>query len=251
MEEAVLKALAAMMNACEFTDWKLGSVHDESYRAFGFGPDSIVIRGRSNLNTFAASADSIHGLNREIADSFTKEDIVKRSIKTIRACHESGKQPDEVAANAFYQSLMQEPLREWFIARPIHGVSIGVVNQLELGPFTIIKTEELKELFKAQHPVTFASDAQMLEKIGTIFLLFRSKTRSGDRAKELADNRFEQFENIVAYMIAWRTKRYHVGVIHPKLWHLSQTFLFCSDGVSFHSDQTGPIEAVDLSAAYF
>lgn len=228
----------------------------------------ISLQGRNSYNQIEAFAEQLWNVNREIYQTVSAKTIREKVIDLI---FQYQKDEHSIITDSFKKALdelLSLPKQQWLVLRPVYGASLGSNKPSQLGPFTLYTwndyqllvaskdisildsclqhAHECKELDKS-----YPSSFPMLENLGNIFISVQVSARDSDRALDLADERFSQFENVISYMLGLEAKSFDFGVINSSGLNVLESLLICSEIVSYSNEFQDNIFPLQLDSPFF
>jgi hypothetical protein len=130
---------------------------------------------------------------------------------------QSNKAVNETDIKQFFRELLEIPIEEWEVFRPLHGAELDTSDKLELGSFTVWNFVSDQSLLIAKYPQLpedwkITREALESRSSGNLVVSVRVTARDGERAEELADERFRQFEHVMRYMIGDPTGEFDIWI---------------------------------------
>jgi len=158
-------------------------------------------------NQFEDTVERFWHAKHEIYTTFSKKIIQEKNNGFISDCIQGDKVVNETDINHFFRELIEIPTEEWEVFRPLYGAELETQDKLELGSFTVWNLVHHQSLLIAKYPQLledwkFIREALESQSSGNLVVSVRVVARDGERAEELADERFRQFEHVMRYMIA-------------------------------------------------
>ncbi|MBB3132099.1 hypothetical protein FHS19_006826 [Paenibacillus rhizosphaerae] len=193
--------------------------------------------------------------NNEIYTNLTYKEFQDRMISFLISREFK---PEPKDNDAFFREILDLKIRKWDVLKPLFGATIpDECNKLEFGPYTLYKIEKsnsdtIEEL--PDHLRAYMNDeinmTTMFDSLTNIFIAVTIENRSGDRAAELSEEKFNQFEIIMKYLIG-EHPIFDVRIESKDSW--KETYAVCHEDGAFHnnSQRSAPFSQIDMSTPFF
>ncbi|MEA5462394.1 hypothetical protein [Leptothoe sp. PORK10 BA2] len=214
------------------------------YSSFCHDGSIFRLKGYYNYQKMEDCVEQLWGINTEIRQTLSSKSIKDKVVELIFQYQEN---QSSITPNSFQKlidELLKIPEKIFLVLCSVYGSSLDGNNSSELGPFTLYTWDSYQE-FINKNPKnvsivdslleehreckeldkTYPSDFPMLEDLGRIFISVQVLARDCDRALELAAQRFNQFENVVSYMLGYEAKSFDFGVISSSSLILVESLL--------------------------
>lgn len=207
--------------------------------------------------------------DEEVTQIVSRKTIKKEVVELIWAHRLAPTRLNEAAIHSLFKRVKSEKNKQWHVFRSLYGISLSTAS-LTLGPFTIYTWENYRSLaekeelwldkylcedrqFDEQCGVKHAENP-LLEDLGNLIIGVQVEARDVDKARELADECFYQFENIVSYMLAEPQFKYADIFNYFNDNRSLQSFIQGEDYISFNTEKINHganILYCDLNSPFF
>lgn len=186
--------------------------------AFKMSPDTwILFCGQDKIDQFKETVERFWKAENDMYITISNKLIYEKLTSFITDYLQSNKAVNETDIKHFFRELIEIPTEEWEVFRPLHGAELETSNKLELGSFTVWNFVSHQSLLIAKYPQLHEDwkilrEALESQSSGNLVVSVRVTARDGERAEELADERFRQFEHTMRYMIGDTTGEFDVWI---------------------------------------
>jgi hypothetical protein len=229
-----------------------GAISEVGYRRFGLGPKSITYRGPDNLKRFDALVDLLLESDRNIGATVSRQAMEKRVVELISETRLSNVGIDAAQVKGLYAKLAALPCATGHVFRSLHGATFASASPLVLGPYVIYDWTRHQDIIRKLAPKH--SEAVKLFEHGSpksTLVSVEVAARDPERAIELADSKFRQFENTVRFMIGSLSGTYDVGVFNYRQWTTREVILLGPTMFMASGDAEGATQSVEIDGPYF
>ena len=248
---SIAEALVRIASSCEIEHFMPGDNREPPFRAFGFGPDALVVRGEDNSKAFNSGVEELYNSSPDLTHAITVDEFESRLVTVISTCKKAKFLPTADTARDLIAGILKEPCKDWTVVRPLYGASIGSLPELKLGSFTLFPYKSIHTYIKTINTNWTQVNGDFFQDCPLLCISCTIDSSTGNRAQELASIIFEKFELIIAYMLGTRDSRYSVAVLNIRHRHVEKSMAIASDSMSMLSLRIGPHQDVDLSDYYF
>lgn len=160
--------------------------------------------------------------------------------------HELNKEDIE----SFFEREINLPDEQFSVIRPVYGVSIKNADTIELGPFVIF-TKDLARRWLDQKLEQFSEQVQYnhIDDVVSIdaeyFIKIEVRSKTGRRAVEIADDRFDAFESVIKFMQI-ENQNYNVCVLNDESVAVKKVVAISSNGYHSNSSLKGLYRMMEL-----
>ena len=240
------------------------------YSSFYRDESIYSLRGYYNHQKMEDCVEQLWDINTEIRQTLSSKSIEDKVAKLIFQYQEDESSITPDSFKKVLDELLKIPKQNFLVLCSVYGSSLGGNNSSELGPFTLYTWDAyqalvntnpknvsiLDSLLKEHNECkeldeSYPSDFPMLEDLGKIFISVQVLARDRQRALELAAQRFNQFENVVSYMLGYEAKRFNFGVISSSSLSLVESLLISSEGISYSSLFQDNVFPLQLDSPFF
>jgi hypothetical protein len=240
------------------------------YSSFHRDGSIYRLRGYYNHQKMEDCVEQLWGINTEIRQTLSSKSIKDKVVKLIFQYQEDESSITPDSFKKVLDELLKIPKQNFLVLCSVYGSSLGGNNSSELGPFTLYTWDAyqalvntnpknvsiLDSLLKEHNErkkldESYPSDFPMLEDLGRIFISVQVLARDRQKALELAAQRFNQFENVVSYMLGYEAKRFNFGVISSSSLSLVESLLISSEGISYSSLFQDNVFPLQLDSPFF
>lgn len=186
--------------------------------AFKMNSDAwILFCGQDKINQFKDTVERFWKAENEIYITISKKLIQEKITNFMIDYFQDNKAVNETDIKHFFRDLFEIPTEEWEVFRPLHGAELDTSDKLELGPFTVWNFVSHPSLLIAKYPQLqedwkIMREALESQSSGNLVVSVGVTARDGERAEELADERFRQFEHVMRYMIGDTTGKFDIWI---------------------------------------
>ncbi|PKM26075.1 MAG: hypothetical protein CVV09_06180 [Gammaproteobacteria bacterium HGW-Gammaproteobacteria-13] len=244
----LLSLINEIINLSEIGDY-FGN-RDISLQSFGFGNNAINFINENKVK-YSDAVSNAFSIDSEIEKTYT----LKKFEQLLIGHFSEFMQNKTVAKNddiqKFRNNLLNEEKKLFSVYRDIHGITLNNPQKpLHLGRYTIYDFQHQKN--------SIESKTKLLPKYiwhgdsPKYLIEWQAEARHFEKATEIADQKFDQFELILRYFIGTPNSRFEVGVLNYQGWRNRRAYIFSEDGqVSSSSSNHGAIESIPLDDPYF
>ncbi|TVY04325.1 HEPN domain-containing protein [Cohnella terricola] len=205
-----------------------------------------------DIITFETISEKIWKGNNDLFETVTLKAVKDQIIKLLQKQVFDGNHITQAETDQFIPTLISMPIQAWEVFRPLYGANLPPnANPLALGPFTIYHAEHHKANILAKYPHGNMIYDLELEHMDTMLIMnVMINARENNRANELSDNKFRQFDNIIRYMLG-PTHQHDVAVNNFNSWAVTQSLIFSAEQAASSSSATGSIQSVQITDQFF
>lgn len=155
-------------------------------------------------------------------------------------------------------------LLEWEVFYLLDGATLSMSQPLQLGPYTIYNSKAHQPIIAAKYPGINTEDTtrRILQMFfpwitdqgadpETVIISTQVSAQNERRAKELAEPRFYQFENIMRYMIADKEGKRDIGIFDYQGWRRLRSVALSRTGSFSSAPLQGSYELVRIDDPCF
>ena len=223
----------------------------EPYLLFGAPPYDVVFIGTADVADFHRAVDEFWRADPSIEETVPRDEVQGKVVDLVRQLLYSDGAPTADDIDRLFDGLRAQEEHEWQVFRPLHGALTGEERHpfwapqqsrrtvarrflrpekrhrlrrlpsshskepVQLGPFTIYDRQAHRDAIVATYPNCSATeideDLRQLEPSRTLVSVSVT-ARDYHRAVEHADVYFDQFAQIVRYMVGRGDDQHDVGV---------------------------------------
>jgi len=159
---------------------------------------------------------------KQIEETLSKQEVIGRLKNLVINSLINNNPLIKELVEDFHQCLKNDfPLQQWEIFRPLYGAKLLSNPSFELGNCKIFEYSEFKKLVEKGYDTELLSSMK-LEGDSHLIIRAIASARDQKKARELADIKFHQFDNIVQYMLG--NSPLHVAVFDYFGVNVSKTF---------------------------
>lgn len=189
----------------------------------------ISFNGSEQYKVFNIEINSLYSMFQTVKECFSINTFSKKMVEFIASI----KIEDRIATKSdidFIENYFKNlEFQKFKISREIYGIHFET-GELKLGDYRLINIEYNPQFLK-NFPQQF-DDIELPQYLIEIDIL----TKDVEKAKEIANIRFEQFENIIAYMIGDLSRKKNVKIL-SKIDTTSNQIFIVSPTVVTHTEQ--------------
>ena len=263
-----LSELLQLINTQEYETFVLPlSDYSNQSRSIYNGDNKIVLRGQDAFNRVESIVELFWDCDREIRQTLSRQVVEEKIIELIFHCQNTRTQPTINTLDQISRELRQLQKQEYLAVRFIHGASLDQ-SLVKLGPFTIYKWDAYQSALAStnlpfldsclqnarelqKNNISSPSKFPLLENCGNIFISVEVAARDKQRAIELADDRFHQFEDVISYMLGHEARRFSFGVVDSSNINSLEYLLITTGGIYHDTGSLHNPEPVELDSLFF
>jgi hypothetical protein len=200
---------------------------------FDNSSNKITLKGRDIHNQLEHFTELLWDANQEIRKTISIKVLKKKVVELILQYEQDSNKVDTDFFKAVLDEFLKYPNQETQVFRPVYGASLSLEQEyprsIQLGPFVLHTWDDYCSLvtskdclfldfnLKNAHDLrnldrSYPSEFPLLENLGNIIISVKVSARDIQRIQELADERFNQFENVISYMLGYESKNFNFGV---------------------------------------
>jgi hypothetical protein len=189
--------------------------------------------------------------DKEVSHTYSLREYEKKLIEFLRPFFDSKSLVDHNKLSEFVAGLKSAPLQAFAVLREIHGLRLDDnTKPCTRGPFTIYNFATHEALLNAKAAVN--PEAIWLGHTPVYLIETTTHAREEQKAMELADRRFEQFEMMMRFFLGFQRDRFEVGVLNYHGLQGRQAYVFTeAGGYAASMTRHGPIDTVPIDDPYF
>lgn len=252
LELLVLNSILGDISKDEFSD--------QNKISYDLGNDILNFVGTSR-DLLEQTISSFWDYRKSIFNTISKKSIENKMITLIYKLKTSNENVDNNIVTNFLKELENIPIEEWEIFFRLHGVNPIVESPLQLGPYYIYQWSQHSELIRIRYADRFAKYPEQesqwdffwnrFEKDDATLISIRVQSRNGDRARELAEVKFKQFESTIRFMIGRHIGQFDVGIFDYRRTEMLDAVGLSPTHVFSNSQISGAIQPVPLNDPHF
>lgn len=253
----LLSAVSNLVSIAELGPFSLeADKANTSYRKFGSAP-ALVFYGHDKVKQLEEAFELFWKSDDEVYQTIAKTTVERKVVHLVSSSCQNEEYLTESDIEQMFDELLAIPKEEWEVFRPLYGARLSTKSPLKLGPFTVYNWELHQPLITTKYPPeevlwdVHLTTVHLKDALTDLLISFKVSTCDESRAKEFADIRFRQFENVVRYMIANKEGRLDVGIFDYRSWN-SFTSISLSTTCAVTSFQgEGVYQQVDIDDPFF
>jgi Apea-like HEPN len=200
---------------------------------FGNDSNKITLIGRDIHSQLERFTELLWDADQEIRKTTSIKAVKKKVIELILQQEQDSNKVDADFFKAVLNEFLKHPNQETQVFRPVYGASLSLEQEyarsIQLGPFGLHTWNDYYSLITSKDSLFFdlnlknlhdirnieksyPSNFPLLEDLGNIVISVKVSARDIQRIEELADERFNQFENVISYMLGFESKSINFGV---------------------------------------
>jgi hypothetical protein len=177
----------------------------------------VLFCGQDKINQFEDTVERFWKAKDEIYTTISKKLFQEKITDFMSDYLQGDKVPNETDIKHFFRETSEISTEEWEVFRPLYGAELETSDKLELGSFTVWNFVSHQSLLIAKYPQLHEDWKIMREALesqssGNLVVSVRVTALDGERAEELADERFRQFEHVMRYMIGDTTGEFDIWI---------------------------------------
>lgn len=206
-----------------------------------------------DINTFETVSERIWKSNIDLFETVTLKSVKDQIIKLLQKQVFDDENITQEETDQLIPTFLSMPIQVWEVFRPLYGAILppNEVAPLVLGPYTIYHVKHHKANILEKYPhgnMIYELELEHMDTELTISVIIRA--RENIRAKELSENKFRQFDNIIRYMLGHH-HQYDVAVLDFNNRGLSKSLIFSSEVAASSSSVTGTIQRLLITDQFF
>ncbi|HVC82140.1 MAG TPA: hypothetical protein VNL35_16745 [Chloroflexota bacterium] len=204
--------------------------------------------------TLAAIIDDIWLADRDLSKTLTSETVTQYYVFLVRTILEGSETLNLSTIKKLFADMWQLKIVAWGVFRALHGATIAVDEPLELGPFTIYNWEAHGDRIELRYPPHYPGlHKRHRPGEGDLWICTEVVARDSDRAVEIADERFEQFEAVIAFMLGWDARWQEIGILNYQPTTRLDVIVLTEEHYGGHrgTERRGTGIPVDVDAPWF
>lgn len=227
-----------------------------SYRIFGCDP-ALFLRGDDKVKQFEEAVEHFWENNHEVYQTIAKKTVERKVVHLVFYSCQNEEPLTESDIEQMFDELLAIPKEEWEVFRPLYGARLSTESPLKLGPFTVYNWELHQPLITTKYPPeevlwnVHSTTVHLKDALTDLLISIKVSTRDESRAKEFADIRFRQFENVVRYMIANKKGRLDVGIFDYRSGNSFTSISLSTTCAVTSSQGEGVYQQVDIDDPFF
>jgi Apea-like HEPN len=229
----------------------------------------ISLIGHHNLKKMENFVEHFWDFDPEIKQTVSAKNIKDKVVELLFQYLEDESSVTIDSFQKVLKKILEIPKQKLLVLSPFYGASLYKNSSSKLGPFTLYTWNDYKALVSSSNDTILdsllkysyegreldkscPSDFPMLENLGNIFISIQVLARDAQRALELADQRFNQFENIISYMLGHEAKKFNFGVGYSSSRNAKSLLSISSKGFSCYNHLSQEnIFPLDLDKSFF
>ncbi|MDX2242845.1 MAG: HEPN domain-containing protein [Leptolyngbyaceae cyanobacterium bins.302] len=239
-------------------------------RSFRYESMSLSLQGYDIHNQMEDVVDQLWDFDQKIQQSVSRKIIEKKIIEMIFQYQQTTVEPTVNDLKKVLTELRDLDEQEWLVIRPVHGASLEGETSTKLGPFTLYTWDAYQALIASTDPSILNSCLQnayecrrldenypshfpLLENLGNIFISVKVVAHDSQRAIQLADERFNQFENVISYMLGQEARQFNFGVTDCPTLNGTEHLLMPiqTKGITYSSNLQDSLFRLELDSPFF
>ncbi|MGI2294168.1 hypothetical protein [Paenibacillus sp. GXUN7292] len=203
----------------------------------------------SDRITFNKTCAEIWESDRKVYESVSLETFSDELINFLEDFIFTEKTITEKDVSLFLGKFILLPNIEWLIIKPLYGAEFDdKTDPIELGDFVIYKKAIHKDLISLQSPYIDSSTIwDELDSEYTDLLITTTVTsRYSDLAVSIAEVKFNEFENVMRYMIGRQTI-FNVSVLDTHSMRENHTYIFSEANALRNISSQGVFSNIQLN----
>ncbi|MNO41868.1 hypothetical protein D3C76_320470 [compost metagenome] len=186
---------------------------------------------------YRVKVDEFWGLYPRLDESVLYDEFDKDVFKFLGKIEAGIVELKEESINNFINQYLEHPVQKWEIFKPVYNAVLVGDNPITVGGYTLYDVRNHKALLIEKFiffEEYYRTETKFIEQVDT-FISLELNNRSGTKAEALSLPKFQEFENILRFMIGM-TNVYDVTVINYKPIGYMPTFVYSEEnGFSNHS----------------
>jgi len=234
---------------------KVGDLHQKGvYESFtNFADGKTLYFEDEDVLTLKTTVREIWKSNKEIFKTVTEKKVKECIIEIIRQKVIDNVDLKQRHFTQMIDQLLAMPVQECDVFKPLYGAMLSDIEKpLILGPYTIYDIDHQKQIILGKYP-----KAEMFYDINrkyietNLLIGLKVMAREHRRAIELSESLFQQFDNVIKFIIGPTDHRYDIGIYNFNAWSIHGSYVFTDKGVSSNTSASGSVSDLDLCDPYF
>lgn len=215
------------------------------YRTFGVGPHAISVVGREHVLELDGTIRQLYDANSDVSSSYSRKTVENVFVEAARRKLQDKFEFTEDELKNIIAELLNRESIEYKVIRDIFGVSLTTpVDPVDIGGFTIFYFPKHKEFLEKQAGLD--AEALWFGQSHDYLLQCKVTAREPEKAREIADQRFAQFEQFLSFIIGNPDERFEVGILRYQGRRVRGGYVMGRDRVTNFTEVYGPIEPVPV-----
>jgi len=201
---------------------------DVPYRTFRrlSGPMSF---GGKALPEYLNLLSGLYEIEKEINKTCTLKYFEEQLIQFFESDFISKNVIDDLKSKCFIETLLATRVQTFHVFRDIFGVALKEpLKPCKLGPYTLYSIQCQSESLRSR--IDLMPESVWIGQMPKYLIEVTVKARHSEKARELADERFVNFENIVSYMIGPTEHNCEVGILNYRGLKSNRAYVSAEDG---------------------
>ncbi|GEM_PF-3269648 len=223
---------------------KNGVICEKPSKQFYLESGQLVFSGTKQYQIFNKESENLYYRIREISDFFSEKTFANYLFtEFIPIIKNENRVVLENDFNLLVTYFKNQKIKTYKISREIHGVYIEK-DKIKLGDFIIFNTVKNKETLNKFRKLCDA------DEIPQFLIEIDIHAKDIDKAIEIANLKFEQFENIIAFIVGDLSRKKNIKIVN-KIDTTSKKIFISSEKKISHRENSNYSLIIDLDEEYF
>ncbi len=218
------------------------------YRRFGHADGFIAFQGVEDFFEYEEALKMFYD-HKDIPETISLKVFEDSLVRLLREFYDSGETVSRDRLSEFYRQHLDKPILDSVVLRPVVGIVVKKPKE-DLGPFCLYNLEESKQIIAERlgimDDLLWTGWEQVKYAIGT-----EVKARDTKRANEIADEKFELFENIIRFNLSPDDTRHRANVVNWDHNWIDLAIIASQENWSTPTGWHGPFLDINLSDPFF
>jgi hypothetical protein len=202
-------------------------------------------------NTLEETTMNLFQANKKFEQTLSKKEFQEVLKGIVLDCLTHKINPVTSALSNLLKKIeIESPLQTWEVFRPLYGAKFSSSETLELGCYKVYSISKYQEVVKMTPRPDFLTVSSPIAPQHHLIISVKVDARDKDKANELSCTKFQQFDNIISYMLGSSNNSLDVGVFEYVGGSIEKIFLLSSTGWHSSSSFNGVLQPVELDGKF-
>lgn len=223
---------------------KEGLVNEKPSKYFNSKFGKLVFSGIKQYRIYSEESENLYYKIKEISNFFSKKNFEKYLFtEFIPILKDENRIAVENDIKLFATYFKKQNIENYKISREIYGLDFKGLK-ITLGQFSIINSLLNKEIYDKFKKLCDE------DEIPKYLIEVNIKAKDISKAKEIANLKFEQFENIIAFMVGDLSRKKNIKILNNLDTSSQQIFIISSNKIHHQQKQNYSL-IIDIDDNYF
>ncbi len=220
------------------------NIKEYPHHLISLDSEKLAFIGTAQVKVYVEETENLYYNITEISDSFSEKAFKQYLFHDfIPILKKEKRYAVEKDLTLFVEHFKKQKVENYKISREIHGVSFEK-DTVYLGSFSLINSSAHKQTLNKFKD--FSEDSE----IPNFLIEIDIKAKDVDKATEIGNLKFEQFENILAFMLSDLSRRKNIKILNNLDTSSQQIFVTTKSKVQ-HQQKKNYSFIIDLGDNYF